>query len=312
VRFYYASDIHGSERCWRKFLNAGAFYKVDALIMGGDIVGKAIVPIEEVPGGGFRASMDDRPAELRSEEQVVEFEERVRSRGLYPHRTTKEELARLRDDPAARERLFEEVVRRELRRWIAIAEEKARPGVEVYVMAGNDDPFFVDDELRSTSAIRFCDADVLDVDGYQLLSLSYANRTPWDSPRELDEDDLLERVRALAHRLRDPRQSIFNLHVPPYDTGLDSAARLDETLQPVTQMGAVELIPVGSTAVRRAIEEFQPLVSVHGHIHESRAEAMVGQTLAINPGSDYATGHIHGALVELRKGRVRTHQLVSG
>jgi uncharacterized protein len=312
VRFYYASDIHGSERCWRKFLNAGAFYKVDALIMGGDIVGKAIVPIEEEPGGGFRTTMDDRPVELGSEEEVADFETRVRSRGLYPQRMSAEELLRLRDDPAARERLFEDVVRRELRRWVAIAEEKAAPGVEVYVMAGNDDPFFVDDELRSSAALRFCDAEVLDLGGYQLLSLSYANRTPWDSPRELDENDLFERVRGLARRLRDPRQSIFNLHVPPYDTGLDSAARLDETLQPVTQMGAVELIPVGSTAVRRAIEEFQPLVSVHGHIHESRAEAMVGETLAINPGSDYATGHIHGALVELRKGRVRTHQLVSG
>lgn len=312
MRFYYASDIHGSETCWRKFLNAGAFYKVDALIMGGDIVGKAIVPIEIGSDGVFRATLHDQSMELTSEEEVAELEARVRASGLYPHRASKEELDRLRADPAARERLFEDVVRRELRRWVQIAEEKATADVEVLIMGGNDDPFFVDDELRAATTLRFCDDAVVDLDGYQLLSLSYANRTPWDSPRELDEDDLLERVRTLAGELRDPRHSIFNLHVPPYDTGLDSAPRLDETLQPVTQMGAVEIVPVGSTAVRRAIEEFQPLVSVHGHIHESRAEATLGQTLAINPGSDYATGHIHGALVELRKGRVRTHQLVSG
>ena len=36
MRIYFATDIHGSEVCWRKFLNAARFYQADKLILGGD------------------------------------------------------------------------------------------------------------------------------------------------------------------------------------------------------------------------------------------------------------------------------------
>jgi Icc-related predicted phosphoesterase len=182
----------------------------------------------------------------------------------------------------------------------------------VFVMPGNDDPWFVDEALAASPAVRVCDGRVVAVDGVEMLSLAYANRTPWDSPRELDEDTLYERIRALADGLGDPTAAIFNLHVPPYASGLDDAPRLDETLRPVSRMGQVEMVPVGSHAVRRAIEAYQPLVSLHGHVHESRGVRKIGRTVAINPGSEYTSGRIHGALLEIRKGKLKTHQLVSG
>ncbi len=311
IRLYYASDVHGSETCWRKFLNAGVFYKANVLIMGGDIIGKAIAPIENAADGSAQATLHGKTLRLDSDRAVAEFEATVRAEGIYPARLKSGELDELNSNSEARTRLFEDVVRAEIRRWLSIAEDKIVPGVQVLVMCGNDDPWFVDDELRCSKAITFCDDDILTIREHELLSMSYSNRTPWDSPRELDEADLLQRIRNLAGRLRDPSQSIFNLHVPPFNTGLDTAPRLDETLRPVTKMGEVETIPVGSTAVRQAIEEFQPLLSLHGHIHESRGLCELGHTVAINPGSEYSTGRIHGALIDLNS-TVRRYQLVSG
>ena len=145
-----------------------------------------------------------------------------------------------------------------------------------------------------------------------MISLWYANPTPWDSPRELEEEELFAHIESLANRLSDCSTAIFNLHVPPHASGLDDAPRLDETLRPITKMGQVEIVPVGSHAVRRAIEEFQPLVSLHGHIHESRGVRKIGPTVVINPGSEYTSGRIHGALFEIKRGRPKSHQLITG
>jgi Icc-related predicted phosphoesterase len=145
-----------------------------------------------------------------------------------------------------------------------------------------------------------------------MISLSYANPTPWASPRELDEDALYARLRALADRLERPAAAIFNLHVPPYDSGLDRAPKLKPDLTPVYTGGRPVPIPVGSTAVRQLIEEVQPLLALHGHIHESRGEVRIGRTLALNSGSEYNTGRLHGVVVRLGLDRVISHQFVVG
>lgn len=312
MRLYYASDVHGSEVCWRKFLNAGRYYRVDALIMGGDITGKAIVPILRGPGGSASATLFGKQVELGSEEQIAAFEKTVRDSGMYPYRADPDEIAVLDESDDARQALFETVVRSELERWLEIAAAKRDPAMPIYVMAGNDDPWFIDEILAGSEDIVSCDGRVVDVQGIEMVSVSYANPTPWDSPRELAEDDLYVHVEGIAQSLRDPEAAVFNLHVPPYGSGLDDAPRLDETLRPVTHLGQIETGPVGSHAVHRILNEYQPAVSLHGHIHESRAAAMVGRTLAINPGSEYGTGRVHGAIVELDRGAVRSHQLVSG
>ena len=312
MRIYYASDVHGSEVCWRKFLNGARFYRADVLVMGGDIVGKAIVPIARDNGGPATARFRGRDFRVESEPEVEDLKKAIRNAGFYPYEGTTEEFRYLDDSEDGRRELFERVVRHEIERWLEIAEEKRDPEVAVFVMGGNDDPWFVDEQLRAARAVRFCDREVIRIDEYELLSLSYANRTPWNSPRELDEAELRSLIDELVDRLHDREKAIFNLHVPPYGSGLDDAPRLDETLKPITRGGQLELAPVGSTAVRDAINDYQPLLSLHGHIHEARGEQMIGRTLAVNPGSDYGSGHIHGASIELKKGRIKSHQLVSG
>ena len=72
------------------------------------------------------------------------------------------------------------------------------------------------------------------------------------------------------------------------------------------------MMPVGSRAVREFIEQHQPIVSLHGHIHESRGAVRIGRTVAINPGSTYGEGVLDGAIIDIEDGEVVSHQLVSG
>lgn len=112
-------------------------------------------------------------------------------------------------------------------------------------------------------------------------------------------------------KLRNPQRAIFNFHLPPFGSKLDEAPALDEKLRPMH--GSRAMRPVGSTAVRDAINRYQPLLSLHGHIPESKGATKLGRTLAINPGSGYEEGILMAAIIELdaRKG-VTSHQLVSG
>jgi uncharacterized protein len=117
----------------------------------------------------------------------------------------------------------------------------------------------------------------------------------------------------LAAEVPDPGRAVFNLHVPPIRTAIDRAPVLDDSLKPVVRGGQVLMESVGSEAVRRVIERHQPMLSLHGHIHESRGAVRLGRTLAINPGSQYGDGILQGALIELDslKG-VKSYQLPSG
>jgi Icc-related predicted phosphoesterase len=312
LRCFYAADIHGSEVCWRKFLNAGKFYGANLLILGGDIVGKAIVPIEMSAPSVGRASLHGQVVTLEDEEALAAFEKKVRDAGFYPYRADAAELNMLRASDTDRRAVFERVVRGSLDRWLGIAEEKHDEPVAVLVMGGNDDPWFVDDYLNDSPHLTNGDGRVVEIRGHEIISLGVSNITPWRTHRELEEHDLLRRLTELATKLRDPSKAIFNVHVPPYGSALDDAPRLDETLRPITRMGQVEIGPVGSTAVRQVIDDMQPLIGVHGHIHESRAARKLGRSWVINPGSDYATGRLQGALFEIKKGAVRGQQLVVG
>ena len=126
------------------------------------------------------------------------------------------------------------------------------------------------------------------------------------------EDELYERLDALAKQVRDPRRAVFMIHVPPYDSGLDTAPILDENLRPTVSAGDVLRGPVGSTAVRRVIEQYQPLLAVHGHIHESGGERKIGDTLCINPGSEANAGILRGYLVDVGRKGIELAQRVEG
>jgi Icc-related predicted phosphoesterase len=311
-KLFFASDIHGSDVCWKKFVNAAKFYGCQVLVMGGDMTGKMLVPIVDIGGGRFRIK-------LAGEERVVGRDDATRlhkliaDSGYYPYETTPDEVAALMSDRASVDRLFQAKMTETLERWLAIAEERlAGTDVRVFLGPANDDPPFIDEVLARGGRVENPEGRVVDLDGWQMVSCGYANPTPWDTPRELPEDRLLERIEGEAAKLPTMDRAIFNLHVPPKDSQLDKAALLNPDLSPVMSGGAPVLDGVGSTAVRTAIERHQPPLALHGHIHESRGAVRIGRTLCINPGSEYSDGVLRGALVTLSDKGVERHQLLAG
>jgi Icc-related predicted phosphoesterase len=314
-RLFYASDIHGSDRCFRKWLNAARFYRVDALVFGGDIAGKIVVPIVRLSENRYVVEVHGRMLELAPGEELERVRAQVRASGRYDVVMDPDEkrVYDERPDLVASE-LFPAAMRQSVRSWLELAEQRLEEArIPGFVMLGNDDH----PELAGLLAgnwLRYVEEQVVELPGgFEMISFGYSNRTPWDSPRELDDDDLGARVEALAGKLEDPEHAVFNLHCPPHGTHLDQAARLDDQFRPVTQGGQVVTGPVGSRAVRRLIERYQPLLGLHGHIHESPGVQRLGRSFVLNPGSDYGGGVLRGALVILDRGKgVRSWQLVQG
>jgi Icc-related predicted phosphoesterase len=314
VRAYFATDIHGSEVCWRKFLNAGRFYEADTLILGGDISGKAAVPVITRPGGGAVIRQFHGDRELTRDEAAA-AEARIRDMGFYPFRTTDEELDGIWDDPAAVHQVFLRLMRATLARWLEMAEERlAGTGIRLLAMTGNDDPPELAGMLRESAVLTETEGAVIDLgEGITMISCGYSNRTPWDTPRELDDDELERRIERLAGQVGQPERAIFNLHVPPARTALDKAPALDPSFKPMVRGGAVVMKSVGSEGVRRVLERYRPMLGLHGHIHESRGAVRLGSTLCVNPGSEYGDGVLRGALLEIDGKRgVRHYTLPAG
>ncbi|MGE5689351.1 MAG: metallophosphoesterase family protein [Pseudomonadota bacterium] len=312
---FFATDVHGSEVCFRKFVNAASFYGADLLVLGGDLTGKHVVPLVELPDGRVRAEVAGEERVVTAE-RVDALERQVRDLGSYPARMRDEEYAELASRPEAVDRLFARLMRETLVRWLALAREKlGGRGVRIVTAPGNDDPFEVDEVIREHGGetVLLAEGDVLEAaPGHELLSVGWSNPTPWHTHRELPEGELRARIDAVAARLERPETAVFNLHVPPYDSGLDTAPLLDEHLTVRTSFGAQLVGPVGSTAVREALEAWQPLVSLHGHVHESGGTTRIGRTLAINAGSEYAEGVLRGVLVTVGGGELLRYQATTG
>jgi uncharacterized protein len=313
VRLYYASDIHGTDVLWKKFLNAPKYYKAKVLVMGGDITGKMVIPIVREESGVWSAQLLGRKERMETETEVEKFERRVRGNGMYPYRTTAEEVASISNlSEEEQERWFERVMLESFRGWLTLADDRLDgTDIRCFVMPGNDDPQSLEDVIESAGRVESCDEKVVEFDTYAMLSLGYSNPTPWNSPRELDEDALYERISSLADQIGDQTRAVWNIHVPPRESQLDTAAELDEDFNVVLIGKQPHMIPVGSKAVRDAIETYQPLVALHGHIHESPGATRIGRTLCVNPGSDYHTGRISGCIINLRGDNVN-HQFVTG
>ena len=312
LRLFFAADIHGNDVCWRKFLNAAGFYQVDALVMGGDLCGKALVPVV-ANHQGYSAHVGGETRHADTPEELEQLERAIRMNGFYPWRASPQMVEELRQDEQLRAQTFERVIVEDITRWVSLADAKlATTEIRAYVIPGNDDPWSIDQLLEGSRAVVSCDGRITQIGSHELLSFAWSNRTPWNSYRELDEDDLYRRLRTLSDRLESQRTAILNVHVPPYDSGLDMAPELDQTLRPVLGGGQPRMIPVGSKAVRQIIEEVQPLLTLHGHIHESQGITRIGRTVAINPGSEHNSGRLLGCIVGLDDNQVRTHQLVAG
>ncbi len=303
VRFYVVSDIHASEKVWRKMLNAARtrFYKADAVLYAGDLTGKAMVPVVRRDDGAYEAEVFGRPRSARDEPELERLEQDIANLGYYVFRTTPDEVERLRSDPGALERRFHDEIRRRVEGWMALAAERmGGSDVPIYLIPGNDDPWEIDEALAGSEYCINVDGRVVDLPGdLQVLGSGKSNPTPWHTPREVPDDDFRDEITKLAGEAQDHRRTIFLIHCPPYGSGLDTAPLLDENLRPTVSAGDLLRGPVGSTGVRQAEEEFRPLLGLHGHIHESGGEAKVGETLALNPGSEAAFGILRGYLVDV-------------
>jgi Icc-related predicted phosphoesterase len=313
MRIFFATDIHGSETCWKKFLNSGEHYKADVVILGGDMTGKALVPIVDDGGGHWHATLLENRNELDGEDAVREFELAVQRRGYYPFRTTPEELSELAASEEKWHALFDQHMIGTVERWMQMADERLHgKGIRVFVCPGNDDQLEIDEVVEAANTVELGEGKVVDIDGFQLASSGWANRTPWETYREEDEDDLKKRIDDMLQSVTaEPERTIYSLHCPPYATGLDDAPQL--TAEMDLKDAGRSTVPAGSTAVRQAIEEHQPALSLHGHIHEARGTTRLGKTLCINPGSSYEQGQLLGAVIDMDgKKKVKKFVLTSG
>jgi Icc-related predicted phosphoesterase len=312
MRIFFATDVHGSEICWRKFLNAGTFHKADVLVMGGDMTGKAMVPIV-ANGSGWDVTIQDQHHALATETELAAMEKRISDRGYYPVRLSRDEVDAWASEPTLVDARFKAEILRTVERWIALADERlGRSSIRCIVSPANDDMFEVDPIIAAGRHVELGEANTIDLEGFSLVSTGWANTTPWHTFRELPDPELRVRIDELVGKVPDPHRAIFNFHAPPYGSNLDNAPKLDSEMKYVA--GGQALIPVGSHAVRAAILAYAPPLSLHGHIHEGKGAVKLGSTLAVNPGSSYEDGVLQAAIVDLdmKKGVVKRYLLING
>jgi Icc-related predicted phosphoesterase len=312
TRICFVTDIHGSERCFKKFLNAGRFYDVRHLVLGGDITGKTMIPIERA-GAGWRARYGDHQYDDMTERERAELEQLIRDNGQYPVTGERDELIELFSE-SRRDETFEKIVVDSVRHWMELAETRLDgTGIRCYVTPGNDEFWVIDAALRESTMVEYVEGECVRLDDrHEMVTTGYSNITPWKSPRELDEPELSARLEEMYAHVEDPSNLIAVLHCPPRGTELDQAPVIDSEFRVKSTGGEVRMGPVGSTAVRGFIEEHQPLLALHGHVHESKGAESLGRTLCINPGSEYTSGVLNCAIVSLFDSKPPEYQFTTG
>jgi Icc-related predicted phosphoesterase len=315
MRIYFCSDVHASEKCWKKFLAAPRFYSADVIVIGGDVTGKFIIPIIESKKGRYTCKFAGVERRLKEGSQLAQIKDLIADAGSYAWVTTPDEHATYEGNQEAIDGLFRTLIMERLERWINMADDRlSGTGVRIFVSGANDDFFEVDEALTRSGIIEDPNGKVIPLDdGFEIVGMGYGNVTPWHCPRDIGESELAARIDEAAARVTNPSRAVFSLHVPPYGSGLDYAPQLDGDLRMVLNAGGPNMVPVGSTAVRDAIANYRPLIGVHGHIHESRGVTSIDGVPVANPGSEYGEGILDGLIIELDKqhGLVGT-QLVRG
>jgi hypothetical protein len=314
TRIFFTSDVHGSDVCFLKFLNAAKFYQANVLILGGDITGKMIVPIVEQGDGSSVADFLGVREVVRNAEARQALEKKIHNSGYYPYATSLGEFEKLQADRKLVDDLFSKVMADGVKRWVGIAEQRLKgTGVKCFISPGNDDRFDIDEPLRSSSIITYPEDQVVYVDDHhEMITSGWASTTPWKSPREVPEAELIKKFQPMIDKVQNMEHAIFNIHNPPYETPIDLAPELDADLKPVIKGGAISMIHVGSVTVRQIIEKYKPMLGIHGHIHEARGFVKIGRTLCINPGSEYGEGILRGAIINLDQKGVKNYMLTQG
>jgi Icc-related predicted phosphoesterase len=319
TRIFYACDIHGSEPTYRKFLNAAKFYEVDALVFGGDLMGKLLIPIVREADGTYRARLQGQNHHISGDEEMERFKRTLQTLGFYWQEMDPDEYRTYEGQQDRIDTLFDVLAKERLADWVTLAEERLEgTGVRAYLCGGNDDTDEVLTALDEAPRDRVVNAEnrVVPIDDeHVLVTVGYSTPTPWQTPRERTEPEIAEVIEKVVAEVPDPSRAVFNFHCPPLDSSLDTCLKLDASVWPPTPV-IENRQPVyygaGSQAVTDALRRYQPTVGLHGHIHESRGMNRYGRTPAFNPGSEYGEGVLRGLIVAIRGGEVVGQQFTSG
>jgi hypothetical protein len=312
MKLFYATDVHGSEICWKKFINSAKFYEVETIILGGDMTGKAIIPIIAQGNDKFKVTLLEQETLLNGQEEVDKMVQTIQNRGYYPYVTEPDEMEILSSTQGKSDELFSEQVIKTIQRWMGYADMKlAGTGVRCYVCPGNDDMIQIDEVIAGSKCVKNVEGQVIELDEYhEMVNCGWTNPTPWDTPREEPEEDLQRRIEIIIGQVRDVSNAVFNLHAPPFGTGLDEAPELTKDLRPA--YAGRSMVPVGSHAVMTLIDKYQPLLGLFGHIHEGKGTRKYKKTLCINPGSMYEQGILHGVVIDLQPDKIGNYSLTTG
>ena len=312
MKIFFASDLHAAESTFRKFTNAGPFYKADLVIYGGDFVGKAVVPIVKTKEGRYEATYYGSTVSFKDEKELPDLQKTLRDAGFYWVLMREEEIDRVTKEDV--ERITRELQVEQMEEWVKLMDERFRKNnIPCVVIPGNDDPLYIDEALGKLKYVINGDGKVVEVNGFEILSLSCGHPTIFKYPRDMSEEEVGKKIEELASQVKNMDKCIFNIHVPPKDTDLDQDTLYDEDLNPILDGDSLATGSVGSEAVAEAIKKYQPILSLHGHIHPSRGITKIGRTICVTPGSNYDEIQLRGCLIDIdRNGKVETPTLTSG
>jgi uncharacterized protein len=309
IRIFFVTDVHGSNVCYRKFLNALKVYNVDVGILLGDLTGKMLIPLVEKPAGGWSTTFMGHQLEVETQDELDKLKKTIEMVGYYWAHLTMDEFNGYKADPKKLDGLFNRLMLERLQSWIALADERlANTSYKVYMAPGNDDHMEVDQVIEDSSVIVNCNNRNVMVGDHEMITFAWTNPTPWDTPREKPDEELEPMLEELIAKIQNKQRAIFNFHAPPFGYALDLAPELTADLV----QAADRKIHVGSRAVANVIKKYQPLLGLHGHIHESRGVQKVGKTTIINPGSEYSEGILRGVVIMLESGKVQDYVFTSG
>lgn len=312
MKLFFATDVHGSEICWKKFLAAAKFYQVDTLILGGDMTGKAIIPIIAHGGDEYKVTLLEQVTMLHGKDELNKMVLTIQNRGYYPYVTNPDEVQEIVASPDKMDKLFMDEVLGTMQRWMDYADSKLNgTGIGCYVCPGNDDVFEIDAVIASSKCVRSLEGEVIELDEHhEMANSGWSNPTPWDTHREEPDEALLVRLEKVIARVKNPSMAVFNFHPPPFGSGLDEAPELTKDLRQA--YAGRSMIPVGSKAVMTVIDKYEPILGLHGHIHEGKGTRKYKKTLCVNPGSMYEQGMLNGAVIELKPNKVGNYLLTTG
>ena len=315
MKIFFSVDVHGATTVWRKWISAVSIYEVDGLILSGDLTGKVLVPLILQGDGSYKGSYFGTTWTLKNDKEVADFETKLSNAGAYYTKVTKEELQELKDDPEKVKKIMEQEMAKRLKEWLALLVEKVdTKKILTIVMPGNDDEFVIDPVIKSfeKDGIIYPLDKILDIDGHEVVSFEYVNPTPWDTPREKDDRIIQRMIEEKISKVKNPKNAIFNFHAPPFNTSIDLAPQLDKNMRLVGGLDGVKFVHVGSKSVRNAIEKYQPILGLHGHIHESSGFEKIGKTICLNPGSEYGEGLLRGYIIDISKEGLESYFKIQG